>query len=161
MESVGQTFFCYPTVTFSSASGSLIGLLCYLQFISTAESLDIGSIINKKIIAASKIYQLLIDTDISDSRCLATTPGPKVCENHRGEGCSGGLKWDLREPCRRPAAPTLPTRSGSSKTLNLAPVGLTGRDPALSCPQPWVPPSRVPPFASHLAVNSAGLHLFV
>ncbi|MBR4962413.1 MAG: Trk system potassium transporter TrkA, partial [Muribaculaceae bacterium] len=49
-----------------------------LQFISTAESLDIGSIINKKIIAASKIYQLLIDTDISDARCLATTDAEVV-----------------------------------------------------------------------------------
>lgn len=38
-EGVGQTFFCYPAVTFSSASpGSLIGLLCYLQFISTVIS---------------------------------------------------------------------------------------------------------------------------
>lgn len=49
-----------------------------LQFISTAESLDIGSIINKKIIAASKIYQLLIDTDISDARCLATSDAEVV-----------------------------------------------------------------------------------
>ena len=49
-----------------------------IQFISTAESLDIGSIINKKIIAASKIYQLLIDTDISDARCLATSDAEVV-----------------------------------------------------------------------------------
>ena len=37
-----------------------------------------SSIINKKIIAASKIYQLLIDTDISDARCLATTDAEVV-----------------------------------------------------------------------------------
>ena len=36
------------------------------------------SIINKKIIAASKIYQLLIDTDISDARCLATSDAEVV-----------------------------------------------------------------------------------
>ncbi|MEG1643006.1 MAG: Trk system potassium transporter TrkA [Bacteroidales bacterium] len=49
-----------------------------IPFISTAEGLDIGSIINKKIIAASRIYQILLDTDISDARCLATADAEVV-----------------------------------------------------------------------------------
>lgn len=43
-----------------------------IPFISTADELDIGSVINKKFIAASRIYQLLLDSDNSDARCLAT-----------------------------------------------------------------------------------------
>ena len=43
-----------------------------IPFISTADELDIGSIINKKFIAASRIYQLLLDSDNNDARCLTT-----------------------------------------------------------------------------------------
>lgn len=39
--------------------------------IPTAETLNIGSIINKKLIAASNIYQLLLDTDTTSTKCLS------------------------------------------------------------------------------------------
>ena len=42
-----------------------------LQFISTAERLNIGNIINKKLLAASRIFQLLLDEDSSNAKCLA------------------------------------------------------------------------------------------
>ncbi len=42
-----------------------------IQFISEAESLNIGTIINKKLLASSKIFQFLIDLDVSSSKCLA------------------------------------------------------------------------------------------
>lgn len=42
-----------------------------ISFISTAEGLNIGTIINKKLLAASKIYQLLLDEDHSNTKCLA------------------------------------------------------------------------------------------
>ncbi len=42
-----------------------------IQFISTAEGLNIGTIINKKLLAASRIFQLLLDADASNSKCLA------------------------------------------------------------------------------------------
>lgn len=42
-----------------------------LQFISEAEGLNIGTIINKKLLASSKIFQLLLDTDSTTSKCLA------------------------------------------------------------------------------------------
>ncbi len=42
-----------------------------LQFISEAEGLNIGTIINKKLLASSTIFQLLLDADISNSKCLA------------------------------------------------------------------------------------------
>lgn len=41
-----------------------------LAYISTAEGLNIGSIINKKLIAASRIYQLLLDSDTSNTKCM-------------------------------------------------------------------------------------------
>lgn len=42
-----------------------------LQFISEAESLNIGTVINKKLLASSKIFQILLDTDISSTKCMA------------------------------------------------------------------------------------------
>ena len=41
-----------------------------LTYITTAENLNIGSVINKKLIAASKIYQLLLAADVSNVKCL-------------------------------------------------------------------------------------------
>ena len=35
-----------------------------LDYVSMAESLDIGTIINKKAIAASRIYQMMLDADV-------------------------------------------------------------------------------------------------
>ena len=42
-----------------------------LQFISEAEGLNIGTVINKKLLASSRIFQMLLDRDTSTSKCLA------------------------------------------------------------------------------------------
>ncbi len=42
-----------------------------LDYIPMAEKLDIGSVINKKLIAASHIYQFLLRVDVSTVKCLA------------------------------------------------------------------------------------------
>ena len=42
-----------------------------LQFISEAEGLNIGTTINKKLLASSTIFQLLLDADSSTSKCHA------------------------------------------------------------------------------------------
>ena len=42
-----------------------------LQFISEAEGLNIGTVVNKKLRASSRIYQMLLDRDSSTSKCLA------------------------------------------------------------------------------------------
>lgn len=42
-----------------------------LQFISEAEGLNIGTIINKKLLASSKIFQLLLDADVESSKCMS------------------------------------------------------------------------------------------
>lgn len=42
-----------------------------IQFISQAENLNIGTVINKKLLASSSIFQLLLDADSSTSKCLA------------------------------------------------------------------------------------------
>ena len=41
-----------------------------LDYINIAESLDIGTIINKKAIAASHIYQMMLDADVNNLRFL-------------------------------------------------------------------------------------------
>lgn len=42
-----------------------------LQFISQAENLNIGTIINKKLLASSYIFQLLLDADEENAKCLS------------------------------------------------------------------------------------------
>lgn len=42
-----------------------------IHYINQAESLNIGTIINKKLLASSSIFQLLIDNDTSSPKCLA------------------------------------------------------------------------------------------
>ena len=42
-----------------------------LQFLSQAENLNIGTTINKKLLASSHIFKLLLDTDESNAKCLA------------------------------------------------------------------------------------------
>lgn len=41
-----------------------------LDYIHLADKLDIGTVINKKLIAASHIYQFLLDADVSNVKCL-------------------------------------------------------------------------------------------
>lgn len=42
-----------------------------LSFITVAEGLNIGLVINKKLLAASRIYQLLLDEDDTNVKCLS------------------------------------------------------------------------------------------
>ena len=42
-----------------------------IQYISAAENLNIGTVINKKLLSASHIFQLLLDSDDSNAKCLA------------------------------------------------------------------------------------------
>jgi len=42
-----------------------------LDYLPMVEKLDVGSVINKKLIAASHIYQFLLDADVSNVKCLA------------------------------------------------------------------------------------------
>ena len=45
-----------------------------IDYISMAESLDIGTVINKKFIAASHIYQMMLDAEVSNVYCLTFAP---------------------------------------------------------------------------------------
>ena len=47
-----------------------IALVENLDYVSMAEGLDIGTIINKKTIAAAHIYQMMLDADVSNMRSL-------------------------------------------------------------------------------------------
>ena len=49
-----------------------IAMVENLDYASMAESLDIGTIINKKAIAASDIYQMMLDADVANIRFLMT-----------------------------------------------------------------------------------------
>ncbi len=44
-----------------------------IQFVTVAEGLNIGTIINKKLLASSRIFQIMLDDDASTSKCLAMT----------------------------------------------------------------------------------------
>lgn len=41
-----------------------------IQFISEADRLNIGTVINKKLLASSKIFQMLLDSDEENAKCL-------------------------------------------------------------------------------------------
>lgn len=41
-----------------------------IDYIGMAESLDIGTVINKKLIAASHIYQMMLNADVTNVKCL-------------------------------------------------------------------------------------------
>lgn len=56
-----------------------------IDYISLAESMDIGTVINKKMIAASYIYQLTLDADVLDVRAL-TSADAEVVELVAKEG---------------------------------------------------------------------------
>ncbi len=56
-----------------------------LDYIGMAESMDIGTIMNKKAIAASHIYQMLLDADVANVKCL-TVANADVAEFTVKEG---------------------------------------------------------------------------
>jgi len=56
-----------------------------LDYINMAENLNIGSVINKKLIAASHIYQMMLDADVSNVKCL-TFANADVAEFQVKEG---------------------------------------------------------------------------
>lgn len=56
-----------------------------IDYVSMAESLDIGTIINKKVIAASHIYQMMLDENVSNVRFLMTA-NADVAEFKAAEG---------------------------------------------------------------------------
>lgn len=56
-----------------------------LQLINEAENFNIGTIINKKLIASSTIFQMMIDDDTDNSKCLALADA-EVAELEVGAG---------------------------------------------------------------------------
>lgn len=47
-----------------------VALVDNLDYVTMAEKLDIGTIINKKTIAASHIYQMMLNADVTNVKCL-------------------------------------------------------------------------------------------
>ena len=62
-----------------------------VDYVSMAESLDIGTIINKKAIAASRIYQMMLDADVMNIKFLMTA-NADVAEFIPKEGSKVTLK---------------------------------------------------------------------
>lgn len=56
-----------------------------LQFVSQAEKLNIGTIINKKLLASSRIFKILLDADADNAKCL-TLADAEVAEIQVKEG---------------------------------------------------------------------------
>ena len=68
-----------------------------IQYISQAEGLNIGTIINKKLLASSSIFQLLLDADSSTSKCLALSDAEVAeLEVRPGAKISGKPVEDLK-----------------------------------------------------------------
>lgn len=68
-----------------------------IQYISQAEGLNIGTIINKKLLASSSIFQLLLDADSSTSKCLALSDAEVAeLEVHPGAKISGKPVKELK-----------------------------------------------------------------
>ncbi|MCH5222578.1 MAG: Trk system potassium transporter TrkA [Muribaculaceae bacterium] len=70
-----------------------------LQFVSQAENLNIGTIINKKILASSHIFKILLDADDTNSKCLALADA-EVAEMmvRKGAKITKAAVKDLRLP---------------------------------------------------------------
>lgn len=70
-----------------------------LQFISQAENLNIGTVVNKKLLASSTIFQLLLDADSSTSKCLALADAEVAeLEVHEGSKITRAPVKDLKLP---------------------------------------------------------------
>ena len=76
-----------------------VALVDNMDYISMAEKLDIGTIINKKMIAAGRIYQMMLDTDAHNVKCL-TIASADVAEMVVQEGSVACTKpvFELRLP---------------------------------------------------------------
>lgn len=70
-----------------------------IDYITMAEKLDIGFVINKKKIAASHIYQMMLDADVSNVKCL-TFASADVAEFNVKEGArvTRGIVKELSLP---------------------------------------------------------------
>jgi trk system potassium uptake protein TrkA len=76
-----------------------VALVENMEYVTLAEKLDIGTIINKKMIAASHIYQIMLNTDVANVKCL-TIANADVAEFIASEGSlvTKSLVKDLRLP---------------------------------------------------------------
>lgn len=63
-----------------------VALIDAMDYVNLAERLDIGTIINKKTIAASHIYKMMMDGDVTNVKCL-TLANADVAEFVAHEGC--------------------------------------------------------------------------
>lgn len=70
-----------------------------IQFISQAENLNIGKVINKKLLASSSIFQLLLDSDSSTAKCLALADAEVAeLEARQGSKITRAAVKDIRLP---------------------------------------------------------------
>lgn len=70
-----------------------------LQFISQAENLNIGTTINKKVLASSRIFQLLLDADRDSAKCLSLANAEAAeLEVRKGAKITKSPVRDLRLP---------------------------------------------------------------
>ena len=76
-----------------------VALVENMEYVTLAEKLDIGTIINKKTIAASHIYQMMLSGDVANVKCL-TIANADVAEFIASEGSmiTKSLVKDLRLP---------------------------------------------------------------
>lgn len=67
-----------------------------IQFIAEAETLNIGTVINKKLLASSKIFQMLLDSDTETSKFMALADADVAeIEAKKGSKVTRGMVKDL------------------------------------------------------------------
>ncbi len=71
-----------------------------IQFISEAEALNIGTVINKKLLASSKIFQLMLDADETSAKFMALAYAEVAeLDVHPGSKITKAPVMDLKLPC--------------------------------------------------------------
>lgn len=77
--------------------GKTIAEVENIHFISVAESLNIGKVINKKLLASGKIFQILLDADLSSSKFMALADAEVAeIEAKQGSKITKGVVKDLK-----------------------------------------------------------------
>ena len=68
-----------------------------IHFISEAEGLNIGMVVNKKLLASSRIFQILLDSDATNAKCLALADAEVAeLEVKEGSKVTHGAVKDLK-----------------------------------------------------------------
>ncbi len=104
------------------------------HFFNMAESFNIGTIVNRQMMMANTIFQLLIDSGSLSSKCLALPDAEMIrLEIKRGSHLTGSSVKDLKIPDTITFAGVI--RNGESEVVTGRTIFQTGDHVLVVCPQ--------------------------